>query len=809
MDSFHQPLSAEQLYKPCDPAEFDFTTTEELADTSVIIGQERALGAIHFGVTIDRQGYNVFALGPTGAGKLTAVREIVVREAEQQPAPDDWCYVNNFENPAKPRTLRLPPGQGKRFSQDMARLVEELAAAIHATFEGEEYRTRAEAIEESEKFREVTAVDELRKEAKQQHIALIETPTGFAFAPTKEDNGALSPEEFQQLSEKQQQTIQDNIAHLHQQLQKLLRQFPVWRKEAKEKLKHLNREFAVYAVSHLIEAMKTRYGSVSAALEYLRESEHDIIEHVEDFFPKSEAVQSLFGHGGPANPFQRYRVNLLVDHAGSKHAPIVEENLPSHANLIGRIEHQAVMGALVTDFSMIRPGALHRANGGYLILDVRRLLMQPYAWESLKRALQTGEIQVESLEHTLGLIGTTSLEPEPIPLRVKIILSGDRLLYYLLSVYDPDFRDLFKVAADFEDTLTRDTDSGALYSRVIASLTRREGLRPLHRSAVVRVIEHSARLAEDAEKISTHLRSLKDLLTEADYCAAQAQHSLIEEADIQNAIDRQIHRSDRVREQLYEAIRRKTIFIDLHGETVGQINGLSVISLGDFAFGQPSRITATTRVGAGKVIDIERETELGGAIHSKGVLILSSFIAARFARATPFSVAASLVFEQSYGMVEGDSASLAELCAILSSIAELPIRQWLAVTGSVNQHGQVQPIGGVNEKIEGFFDVCQSQSLTGNQGVIIPQANIKNLMLRRDIVEAARAGRFHVYAVATVDQALELLTGKQAGARDETGRYPEDSVNALVEARLKEFMNIQKKLAHAPKNDEEEVHKEK
>ncbi len=797
------PLTPEQLYTHCDVSQFNFSTTKELADTGVIIGQERALGAIHVGLGLAQQGFNVFALGPAGSGKSTAVREILQREAEMQPTPEDWCYVNNFDNPAKPHAISLPAGEGKRFAAEVERLIEELSVAVPATFEGEEYRLRAEEIEEKAKFRELHALDDLRRQAKQAHINLVETPTSYAFAPLSEDNGELSPEQFAKLAEPEQRTIQENIARLHQQLHKLLRQFPFWRKEAKEKLKNLNREFAAYAVGHHVEKLKDQYFRLPAAEAYLEQAEQDMIRHIEDFFPKSEQGAGLFGPIGQASPLQRYRINLLVDHSGSRNAPVIEENLPNHANLIGRIEHQAWMGALLTDFTMIRPGALHLANGGYLVLDARKLLMQPYAWESLKRAMQTLEIRIESLERNLGLISTTSLEPEPIPLRVKIILVGDRLLYYLLGFYDDEFRDLFKISADFDDSMPRDDNSNAIYARVIATLARKEGLRPLNKGGVARVIEHSARLAEDAERLSTNLRQLGDLLKEADYWASQAQRQHIDKDDVQQAINNQIHRADRVRQRIYDAIRRGTLFIDVSGEAIGQINALSVISLGDFAFGQPSRVTATARLGNGKIVDIERETELGGPIHSKGVLILSSFISSRYARLSRFSMSASIVFEQSYGRVEGDSASLAELCAVLSALAEVPIKQSLAVTGSVNQLGRVQPIGGANEKIEGFFDICHSLGLRG-QGVVIPAANVKDLMLRRDVVEAAGRGEFSVYAVETVDQALELLTGLPAGSRDGAGLFPEGSVNALVEKRLKEMSDAVTALAQTEQHKDGE-----
>ena len=789
-----QPLPASVLYKACDPLEFDFSTTDELADIGVVIGQERALDAIRFGMAIVQKGYNIFALGPSGSGKLAAVKEIAGREAENRPVPDDWCYVNNFAEASKPKALRLPPGQGRRFARDMEQAVEELSTAIPAAFEGEEYRGRAEEIEEEAKERELNALNELRRKSLQHGVALIETPTGFAFAPVDEKGEVLGPEQFQKLSEHRQEQIQEAVTDLRQQLQKRLKQFPAWRKDAKEKLKTLNREIAEFAVNHLMDDLKIRYEGIPGVVQYLNEAQREIIDHAEDFFPKQEGgIAAPVGHA-PArpSPFLRYKVNLLVDNGECRHAPVVFESLPSHNNLVGRVEYQAYMGALVTDFTMIKPGALHIANGGYLILDAHKVLTQPFAWDSLKRILQSGEIRIESLERALSVISTSSLEPEPIPLDIKIILIGDRVLYYLLNVYDPEFRELFKVSADFEETLDRNADANALYARLIASLARRNQLRPLDKEAVIRVVEHAARLVEDSEKLSAHLRSLDDLLKEADHWAAQAQRSTITRDDVQAAIDHQIRRADRLRERIYENIRRGTIFIDTEGAMVGQVNGLSIVGLGDFAFGQPSRITATTRLGSGKILDIERESELGGAIHSKAVMILSGFLAQRYAKTQPFSVTASLVFEQSYGPIEGDSASVAELGAILSSLADLPIRQSLAVTGSVNQHGKVQPIGGVNEKIEGFFDICSAAGLNGKQGVVIPRANVKHLMLRQDVVEAAGSGLFHVYAVDTVDQALELLMDKPAGERDAAGAFPPDSINGRIERRLKEWTDLQK-----------------
>jgi lon-related putative ATP-dependent protease len=501
-------------------------------------------------------------------------------------------------------------------------------------------------------------------------------------------------------------------------------------------------------------------------------------------------------------PFlRRYQLNVLVDNSQAKGAPIVYEDHATYQNLIGRVEHLSEMGALVTDFTLIKAGALHRANGGYLVIDALNLLAQPYAWEGLKRALRSHDVRIESLGQALSLTSTVSLEPQPVPLDIKVVLIGERLLYYLLFQYDPDFAQLFKVAADFDDQVDRNGENCQLYARMVATLAHREKLRPLDRTAVARVLEHAARLAGDAEKLSIHLRTMIDLLREADYWASAEGCPITTNQHVERAIDKEIHRADRLRERVHEEILRGTLLIDTQGSRVAQVNGLSVIDLGNFAFGHPSRVTATVRLGKGDVVDIEREVKLGGAIHSKGVLILSSFLASRYARNEPLSLSASLVFEQSYGVVEGDSASVGELCALVSALAAIPIKQSLAITGSVNQHGEVQAIGGVNEKIEGFFDVCAARGLTGEQGVIIPAANVKHLMLRKDVVQAAVEGAFHVYAIQTADEAISLLTGLAAGEPDGRGQYPAGSVNRLVEERLIELSRLRQKFAEPSKNE--------
>ncbi|MCK9635597.1 MAG: AAA family ATPase [Methylobacter tundripaludum] len=787
----NKPLDPAQLYKPCNIEQLKFNSTEELEDIDITVGQQRAVDAVKLGIRMHKNGYNIFAMAPSGTGKLTTVRQLVEHEASRQNIPSDWCYVNNFNQPAKPKAIKLMPGQGKVFKHDMAQLIDELSIAIPTAFDGEEYRSRTGEIETESRQREISELNQLREEAVNAHIILTETPTGYAFSPSDENNEIISPEQFGKLDKDKQHEIQKSIFELQERLAKLLKNFPIWRKETKRKLQALNREVAEQAVNHSIDDLIEKYAKQEAVLDYLNEVQKDIVEHVLDFLPRSEKMFPFMELQQESNPFKRYYVNLMVDFSDKKSAPVIYEDHPNYSNLVGRIDHQAYMGSLVTDFTMIKPGALHKANGGYLIIDARKLLTQPYAWDTLKRTLQSGEIRIESLERALSLISASSLEPEPIPLNLKLILMGEPLIYYLLSQYDPEFHDLFKIAADFDESVSRE-DSLNDYARLLATIARREKLRPLSQNAVARIIEHSSRMVGDAEKLLTHLRSITDLLTESDYWAENNGHEHIVNIDVQQAIDHKTHRLDKLREKLYENIHRGTVLIDTEGRVTGQVNGLSVLQLGEFSFGQPSRITATTRLGGGKVVDIERETELGGAIHSKGVLILSSFIASRYSRTTPFSVAASLVFEQSYGHIEGDSASLAELCVILSSIAQVPLRQDLAITGSVNQLGNVQPIGGVNEKIEGFFDICTQKGLAGSQGVIIPATNIKHLMLRWDVVHAAKSGQFNIYAVSTVDEALELLTGMEAGVANEQGVYPPESFNGRVEAQLSQFTKIKK-----------------
>jgi lon-related putative ATP-dependent protease len=795
------PLPPEALYRPCDPSQFTFATTADLPELTEVIGQERAVAAVRFGVTIQRDGYNLFALGPNGTGKFTAVNQFISQKAAAEPVPPDWCYVFNFKQPHKPQALQLPPGRGMRLAEEMDKLVEGLFTVLPAALESESYHRQRKSIEEEYRQKQERVLEELTHKAKERNIALISTPMGMAFAPLREKE-VISPDDFIKLPPEEQKRVEADVQALQDELQRIIRQAPQWKRELQAKLRQLNEEVARVTVAPLFDEVRQGYDTLPNVLAYLEAVQRDVIENA-DYFLASEAAGDEEQASPRARPsLTRYQVNVLVNRNGSSGAPVIYEDHPTHPNLIGRVEYRSHMGVLMTDFTLIKPGALHQANGGYLLLDARKVLLQAYAWEGLKLALRAHHITIESLGQILGWSSTASLEPEPIPLNVKVVLLGERLLYYLLCAYDPDFDELFKVVVDFDDEMVRDPASNLLYARLIGSLARKEQLRHFDQRAVARVAEQSARLAGDAERLSMHMQSVADLLREADYWAGQANRDVVTAADVQQAIDAQLHRAGRLRERMQEVTLRGTVLIDTDGAQVGQVNGLSVIDLGRYAFGRPSRITARVRLGKGEVVDIERQVELGGPIHSKGVLILASFLASRYAADRPLSISASLVFEQSYSGVEGDSASSAELYALLSALSGVPLQQSLAVTGSVNQYGQVQAIGGVNEKIEGFFDLCQARGLTGAQGVLIPAANVKNLMLRADVVQAARDGHFHIYAVETIDQGIEILTGLPAGEADEHGRYPEGSLNHGVAARLAEMAEKVRAFSH-PGEDKE------
>lgn len=779
------PLPPEKLYTVCDPASLSGTDTAGLPDFDAARIHPRAIDAVHLGLAIHQHGYNLFVVGDTGSGRHAIVDQLLESERGTGTAPADWCYVNNFAEPARPRLMRLPCGRGARLHDDMQHFVGELGPALGAAFESDEYRRRIESMQEEEKQREETALRHLGHESGEHGIALLRTPQGFIFAPLKDGEETLSSEEFAQLPEARQQELSRQMEVCHEKLHELMNEFPHWRRELQNQIKATGQEVLKLAVGHLIEELRPAYADLPEVGTWLDAAMQDIVESGESLreSTKSDEDSETTYFSGTIS-IQRYRVNLLVENSADGKRPVVHEDHPTLQNLVGRIEHLVHMGTLVSNFMLIKAGALQRANGGFLVLDAMKVLTQPYAWEGLKRALQSGEVRIESLSELIGWTSTVQMEPQPMPLDLKVVLIGERLIYFLLSEFDPEFTALFKINADMESEIERNPDNTLLYGRLVGMLARRAQLRPLAAAAVARVIEHAARLANDAERLTTQTQPIDNLLREADHFAAQAGAPLIERVHVEQALAAHRQRHESIRKRYQEEILRGQLLIDSTGIHVGQINGLAVIPLGESSFAHPVRITATVRMGEGEVIDIEREVELGGPIHSKGVLILSSFLAARFGWAVPLSLKASLVFEQSYGGVEGDSASLAELAALLSALSGIPIKQSLAVTGSVNQFGVVQPVGGINEKIEGFFDICAARGLTGDQGVLIPTENVCHLMLRPEVVTAVRDGKFAIWAVRNVDEAMELLTGIPAGEPDAKGELPPGSINFQIAVQL-------------------------
>ncbi len=796
-------LHPEEIYRRTSTEGWSFETTEDLTPLAEMAGQHRATEALRFGLGIRRKGYNLFALGPAGTGKHSTVFEAIERRARTEPTPPDWCYVQDFEQSYRPRALKVPPGEGNAFRKDVDRLIEELTTAVPAMFRSDEYRVRRAAIEKGFDQSEKKLVEELETQTEAQGIGLLRTPGGYAFTMQREgENVPLA--EMENASDEEQEKYEAAVDALQEPLAVMLGHVEALQREMADKIEVLDKSMTAAVVTARIEKVKSRWAHVPEVLEHLDAIDRDVPENLWTFAPveaddehEDEAGDDDEEERGPvlsandsrpgAAARRRYQINVVVDRTGVVGAPVVYEDLPTYGNLIGRVEHVARMGALMTDYRLVKAGALHRANGGYLVLDVDRLLSHPGAWEGLKRALRTGEVRIETLERMLTMATTRSLEPEPIPLDVKVALVGERWMYYELEERDPEFSELFKVAVDFEDEMPRTRDNELALARWVATFARRESLRPLSKGAVARVIDRAARIAEHASKLSTRFEALADLLREADHHASELGRPVVTEDDVISAYDARVRRLDRLRSVVLDEIRRGVLRVEVEGTRVGQVNALAVIDLGRFAFAHPNRVSARVRVGAGEVLDVERETDLGGSIHTKGLMILSGWLGGRYARELPLSLHGTVVFEQSYVGVDGDSASSAEAYALLSALAEVPVRQSVAVTGAIDQLGRVQAVGGVNEKIEGFFDVCAMRGLTGAEGVVIPRANVGDLMLRDDVVQAVRDGRFHVWAVESIDEGIEVLTGLRAGERNEQGEFPLDSVNGRVETALVAF----------------------
>jgi len=781
-------LPVERLRSRCDPSALGCTTSQEARGLETIIGQDRAVKSLRFGLGIQDVGFNIYVSGMPGTGRTTAVKGFLEEVARDRPVPDEWCYVTNFRDSSRPKALRLPRMQARQLRADMKGLVAGARRDVRNAFESEEYGTRRQEVAQAFERQKEEMFTQLSEHARQEGFVIQASTVGLMTVPVKEGQ-PLTEEQFVALGEEEKAAILEKRDKLGGVIEATLRRSKRVEKSAGEALQKLDHDVALYALSHLIQDLKEKYQGLPDAVAYLNFVQEDMLENLDQFRPETEeqASSAPWKAEPPDGAWRKYEVNALVDSADLKGAPVVIELNPTHSNVFGRIEQESVYGALVTDLTLIREGAIHRANGGYLVLPAEELLRNAFTWDTLKRALANRQIAVEDVSEQMGVVTTKTLRPEPIPLSVKVILIGQPETYYLLRAYDEQFSELFKVKADFDTRMDRTADSERGYAAFVCAVCENEELRHLDRSALARLVEHGSRLVEDQEKLSTRFGEIADIIREASYYTTQENVPLVSDVHIKKAIEERFYRSNLIVERFQEMIQRGTILIDVTGAKVGQVNGLSVVDMGDISFGQPSRITASIALGREGLMDIEREARMGGPIHTKGVLILSGYLAEKFAQDKPLSVTARLVFEQSYGGVEGDSASSTELYALLSSLSDLPIKQGIAVTGSVNQKGEVQAIGGVNDKIEGFFEVCKAKGLTGEQGVMIPETNVPNLMLKDAVVDAVRQGQFHVWPVRSIDEGIELLTGVAAGARQEDGSFPEGTVSSQVDRRLREL----------------------
>jgi predicted ATP-dependent protease len=792
MEAAPESLPPDRLYRATDPATLEFATTRDMAQLPGLIHQPRAREAIGFGTCVSQPGFNIFAIGDNAGRVRDSVRLMLDEAALGMPSPPDWVYVYNFFDPQRPKALSLPAGRAPAFQKAVHDLIEELKVALPAAFESEDYQKQRGAIEQTIQAKGQAAFAALNEKAQAKNIAILRTPTGFSMAPVR-DGKIVPPTDFNAWTREEQLAAQQAIEALEPDLEETLRGMPRLEKEQRDAVQALERETARFVMERPLAPVRAEFADLPAVVAHLEEFTTDLLENVHLFAARQEAAADPAVAARLDGALERFEVNVMVTQAGhGSDPPVIEELNPTLANLVGRVEYLQLQGALVTNFRLIKAGALHRANGGTLLLDVRALLSEPYSWAALKRALTRREIVIEDVTRFVGLTTTVSLEPDPIPLDVKIVLFGDRALYYMLSGADPDLTRHFKVLADFDDELERTPDNETMLALMIGGMANQEGLKPLDRAAVARVIDHAARIADDQQRLTLRVELIRDLLTEVSHWAGVAGRDVATKADVDHAIAQQIVRVSRIRDLGKSMILRDIALVATTGTQIGQVNGLSVMSLGGYAFGKPTRITCSVRPGAGRIIDIEREVELGGPLHSKGVLILSGYLTSRYGQDIPLSLNASLVFEQSYGGVDGDSASSTELYALLSALSALPLRQEIAVTGSVNQLGIVQAIGGANDKIEGYFDICTARGLTGTQGVMIPASNVQHLMLRADVIEACAAGKFAIYPIETIDQGIALLTGHPAGVRGADGVYPEGTVNRAVIDRLQLFARARK-----------------
>lgn len=772
----------------------------DLAPLEGIIGQDRALRALNLGLGMHDKGFNVYVAGPSGTGKTTAVRNFLEAIAKSRPVPSDWCYVNNFRNAYEPLGIKLPIGRARTLQKDVDKFIEEVRRAVPRALQSDEFQSKREALMKAAEERRNAILSDLGKEAERSGFSIQATPLGIMLVPIL--NGKpISDEELATLPDHKKEEIAKKRGNLESRFEEAMKQVATLDRETRTALGKLTSDGVQYAIGFVMDSLVKAYDDIPEVLRYLKDVRTDILENFELFAGTQEPAASqgqLLAPWMKDLPFRRYKINVIVDNSELKGAPVIFEENPTYTNLFGRIEKEAQFGSFTTDFTLVKGGSIHKANGGYLVIPVEELLGNTLSYDGLKRALRNSKIVIEEIGERLGFVSTKSLTPQPIPLDVKVILVGNPLVYQLLFAHDPEFREFFKVKADFDTTIERNKENLRRYASFVCTICGKEGLKHLESSAIAKVVEYGSRLAEDQKKLSTRFAEIADLIREANYYATQDGAKYINVTHILKALEEKVYRSNLIQQKIIEMTQRGLILIDTSGTKVGQVNGLSVISLGDFEFGRPSRVTASIGLGREGVIDIEREAKMGGPIHTKGVLILGGYLANKYAQDKPLSLSARLVFEQSYEGVEGDSASSTELYAILSSLANLPVKQNIAVTGSVNQRGEVQAIGGVNEKIEGFYELCKVKGLKGDETVMIPKSNVQDLMLKEEVVKAVEEGRFHIYPVSNIDQGIEILTGVKAGERRKDELFEPNTVNYKVDQRMGEMAKSMAKFGEAP-----------
>ncbi len=785
MDRKSKEVALRRLRGLCDPDSLGVESTGEInKGRQLLVAQDKAVKGIKFGLKMPRNGYNLYVAGPDRTGLTFIAKTYIEKIGKKDPPPSDWCYVYNFQEPDTPKFLELKRGMGLKLKKDISEFIEEVKTEIQDVFESEDYNKERGAISKIFDTKRNELISLLEKRANKEGFILNISQVGMMIMPSK-DGKQMDDETIGALPEKERKRLQKVSQELQKEMKETMRAIRNLDRGLKEQIKGLDNKIALYRVGHLIEELETRYEDLPEVLEYLKGMKDDIILNIDNFKQKQLIHQAPFLMPQPESSFSRYEVNALIDNSKSKGAPVIIETNPTYPNLFGRIEKQSQFGTLFTDFTMIRPGALHRASGGYLIIKAIDLLRSLGSWNALKRAIKNKEIRIEDLAEEIGFISTKTLKPIPIPLNIKIVLIGDPYIYHLLYCFDSDFKKMFKVKAQLDDNTKKTKTQIRNYLSYIAKVCEEEHLLDIEKEGLARIIEYTSELVGNQRKMSLRLPEIKDLVVEANFWAKQRGKKSIQSSDVERAIDEKRQRSNLMEMKIQEMIEEEVLHIQTKGEVVGQVNGLTIYDLGDYAFAKPIRITATATPGKEGVVDIEREAKMSGNIHTKGILIMESYLKNKYALDKPLALSASVTFEQSYGMVDGDSASAAELFAILSCLSNRPIRQGIAVTGSVSQLGECQPIGGITRKIEGFFDVCKAKGLTGEQGVIIPKRNINDLMLKKELLSAVEKGKFHIYAIENMDEGIEILTGVKAGKRDKKGNYPKDTLNYLVMERLK------------------------